>query len=277
MYAAVANRAAWWRTLAFQRVFPEQALRRNLARKVELEQEIELLPLLTNRNKVSIDVGANAGCYAAALLPLSQRVILIEPHPRLARLLRGFPRDRAQVHQAVATDSAGEMIELEVVLKGSREVDALGRVARGPATASARRYRVPTLTLDQFSDQPTGFIKIDVEGHETVVLRGAGELIERHRPNLLIESEARHCEGAPWSVFEWTAQHGYEGFFCYENRVLPVDRFSIDMQDTAPLPGQMRRHQANYANNFIFVPRERDWQAVAGCCEAALNGREYPS
>lgn len=275
MYKAVVNRASWWRTLAFQRLFPEQALQRNLRRDLELEREIGLLPLLTDENKISIDVGANAGHYSAALLPLSHRVILIEPHPRLARLLHSFPRDMVEVHQAVATASPGGMIELEVALHGSREADALGRVAQGQVRKSAKRYQVPTLSLDQFADQSTGFIKIDVEGHETSVLRGAGALIDRHRPNLLIESEARHCEGAPWSVFDWMAQHGYEGFFCYGSHVLPVDRFSIEMQDTAPPPGQSRRDQATYANNFIFIPRERDWKGIALDCEAALNA--WPS
>jgi hypothetical protein len=35
--------------------------------------------------------------------------------------------------------------------------------------------------------RPPGFIKIDVEGHELSVLKGAAQTLRRHRPSLMIE------------------------------------------------------------------------------------------
>jgi hypothetical protein len=48
-----------------------------------------------------------------------------------------------------------------------------------------------TLATDLGSAGPVGFIKMDVEGYETEVLKGAAPLIERDRPVLWIEAHPR--------------------------------------------------------------------------------------
>ena len=53
--------------------------------------------------------------------------------------------------------------------------------------------RVPLRTLDSYNLSNIGFIKIDVEGHELDVLRGAEVTLRRDQPNLLIEIENRHA------------------------------------------------------------------------------------
>jgi hypothetical protein len=47
--------------------------------------------------------------------------------------------------------------------------------------------RIRTLALDRLAERAIGFIKIDVEGYELEVLRGARNLISRHQPNLFVE------------------------------------------------------------------------------------------
>ena len=46
--------------------------------------------------------------------------------------------------------------------------------------------------LDDLALGDVGFVKIDVEGHELAVLRGAAETLQRNRPPLLVEAEERH-------------------------------------------------------------------------------------
>jgi FkbM family methyltransferase len=61
----------------------------------------------------------------------------------------------------------------------------------GPAPdASAASYDVELTTLDEFVRQggkPPTFIKVDVEGAEGSVLRGAQAILSEHRPVMLIE------------------------------------------------------------------------------------------
>jgi hypothetical protein len=56
------------------------------------------------------------------------------------------------------------------------------------------------------------FVKIDVEGAELHVLEGGREVIEAHRPTMLIEIEARHTARyghSPEDVSRWLLKRGY--------------------------------------------------------------------
>lgn len=48
---------------------------------------------------------------------------------------------------------------------------------------------VETRTLDSYELNNVRFIKMDVEGHEVAVLRGAAETIQRNHPLLIIEGD----------------------------------------------------------------------------------------
>ena len=54
------------------------------------------------------------------------------------------------------------------------------------------KYRLPVVRLDDFYDQPRlDFLKIDVEGMEVSVLRGAERAIRRHRPIIYAENDRK--------------------------------------------------------------------------------------
>jgi hypothetical protein len=89
----------------------------------------------------------------------------------------------------------------------------------GPAGAYQVRH-VPVKRLDDFSFDRVGFIKIDVEGHELSVLKGARELLQRDKPNLLIEIDLTgHSEEGFNEVFNFLYALGYESFV-YQNKAL---------------------------------------------------------
>jgi FkbM family methyltransferase len=69
----------------------------------------------------------------------------------------------------------------------------------------SRRVSAPLLSLDDYCCQ-TGVIpncvKLDVEGSEYLVLNGARQLLETHRPALLIETHGLEIDGIGGSVAE---------------------------------------------------------------------------
>uniref|UniRef100_UPI001916C781 FkbM family methyltransferase n=1 Tax=Mycobacterium paraintracellulare TaxID=1138383 RepID=UPI001916C781 len=50
-----------------------------------------------------------------------------------------------------------------------------------------RRIDVPVKRLDDLHLDDIGLIKIDVEGHELAVLRGATQTLTRNRPAIVVE------------------------------------------------------------------------------------------
>jgi hypothetical protein len=96
-----------------------------------------------------------------------------------------------------------------------------------------------------------GFIKIDVEGHEAAVLRGASRLIEQSAPTLLIEIEQRHIQGPIQDVFNMVAEMGYAGFFLKDWVLRSIATFDLEEDQLKHLH---KLHSRRYINNFIFMP-----------------------
>lgn len=140
----------------------------------------------------AIDVGAHAGDVLAVMqrvAPLG-RMLAYEPIPELhAGLVASFPR--AEVRRAALSDEAGTSEFVHVV--GAPGFSGL-RERSYPGDPERHTIEVRTERLDDAL--PEGFhprlIKVDVEGAELQVLRGAAEVLERYRPAVLFE----HGEGA---------------------------------------------------------------------------------
>lgn len=226
------------------------------------ESEIELLPFLVGPDRQAIDVGANIGRYT---LPLSRRaahVHAFEPHPRLAAVLRATFPSRATIYEAAASDLNG-VTQLHIPFVDGREDQGIASVETGAFDdtfeGSVGSLDVHTLTLDSLSDCNIGFIKIDVEGHELSVLRGAEKLLARWQPTVLVEVEERHSPGALGRVTAFFDALNYRGFFLFDSALHPLSEFIPDMQNPLllrALDAGAPRKAIPYVNNFIFIPDE---------------------
>jgi FkbM family methyltransferase len=140
------------------------------------------------RDSNCIDVGANAGDMLAEMVRLAPggRHFAVEAIPSMADGLRQrFPR--VEVFNVAASDGAGETeFHHFADLAG---FSGMQRRDVGMAKARVEVLRVKTESLDRLI--PPGLkielLKIDVEGAEVHVLRGARELLHRHRPVVIFE------------------------------------------------------------------------------------------
>lgn len=139
-----------------------------------------LIAGLVPRGGHVVDVGANVGYYAllfASLVGPKGRVTCIEPVPdNLRELERNRDANPAAPLTVIAAAAGAEpgAVRMERDLNGRIRDDGAGDIV------------VPVMTLDALSG-PVSFVKIDVEGYEMFVLRGAQRLIRDQRPTLLVE------------------------------------------------------------------------------------------
>jgi FkbM family methyltransferase len=134
----------------------------------------------------AIDAGANVG-YMTSLLAAKAgppgRVESFEPHPVLGQRLRDNVRHAAsavELHALALSDAAG--VARFVLPAGFSANEGIGHLAPAnrPATPDETAIEVPTATLDGlFPDDRFDVLKLDVEGHEAAVLRGARGLLGR--------------------------------------------------------------------------------------------------
>jgi FkbM family methyltransferase len=136
-----------------------------------------------------IDIGAHTGVVLSDMVrcaPLG-RHLAFEPLPELAAALaRQFPS--VDVHNTAVSDATGEQEFTFLVSDPMRSnLVAAGTVAT--PTGDAHQLTVRTERLDEIlpSDYVPTLIKVDVEGAEGAVFRGAMETLRRHRPIVVFE------------------------------------------------------------------------------------------
>ncbi len=150
------------------------------------------------------DIGANLGVFTiAALARGASQVVAVEPDPWLAGLIRrsvALPENRGTpVHILPAAVADRPSVAMLAIAARGRSSNALSHVGGRSQMGGVREeVAVPVLTLDILLDTfaaPT-FVKIDVEGAEALVLRGAKRLLEAERkPVLYIEIDGSTAEG----------------------------------------------------------------------------------
>jgi len=141
-----------------------------------LELRRVVLPLL-EPGDLFVDVGANFGFWALAAAHRGCRVIAVEPVPTTRALLaanaaRNGLMERVQIFAGAVSDSVGS---LSVAVPAGES----GQASVHPdAGAELESFTVEATTLDALiGEQPVRFLKIDVEGHEPAVLRGAARAL----------------------------------------------------------------------------------------------------
>lgn len=217
------------------------------------EIEVAILDLIVPPNTHAIDVGANWGVYAKTLSGLCRAVHCLEPNPFLARMIARTLPANCHVQQAAASHSAG-FATLHIPVTDGRMVDGLASLNTFD-DRPVETVHVPTIRLDDITAEKVGFVKIDVEGAEAMVLEGATHLITFVRPLFLIEIEERHRAGAIAQARALFEREGYEGYFIDEDRMKSIAEFDADtMQDSGHFDQQKHRRSQRYVNNFLFAP-----------------------
>jgi FkbM family methyltransferase len=148
----------------------------------------EALHRLIDPGEVVADVGANVGymsSLAAARAGSRGRVISFEPHPRVYELLERNAarwRDRGgaaavEPRRLALSDEAGEgTLVSGPSFEANTGLASLN--ADEAAMANANAITVELARLDRVAGgEPVRVMKVDVEGHEADVLRGATEML----------------------------------------------------------------------------------------------------
>jgi len=216
-----------------------------------LEPELALLPQLIRPGERALDIGANYGTYALTLARHDARVDLFEPNPAIAAVLAAWAKGRigVAVHALALSDRTGTA-ELVIPGEGGVEHDSSAALAGG-AVAQGRRVEVPLAPLDSMGITDAALIKIDVEGHEDAVLRGAAATIAASHPALIVEIEQRHIARPISEAFAEVQAMGYRGWFLRGGALLPLAAFDAGQHQRFGEAGQP------YCNNFIFLAESR--------------------
>jgi FkbM family methyltransferase len=156
-------------------------------------QTTALINLLTPPEGVFYDIGSNWGWFSLALAArpgFRGRIHAFEPFPSSFADLSSMVeqaqlRDRIQCHPTALSDRCGDA-----------RMHLPDHHHSGIATLAADDVHggqtVKVTTLDSLGLEPPAMMKVDVEGAEAKVFRGGAELLSKHKPMIVFESNLAH-------------------------------------------------------------------------------------
>jgi hypothetical protein len=126
--------------------------------------------------------------------------------------------------------------------------------------------------LDDFAFDKVAVIKIDVEGHESAVLRGAVGTLEKHRPAVIVEVEDFRMPGCFDGIRDLMRDLRYDGFYICHGKIESLAGFDVSRhQSPESRQAYGEKRKPDFVNNFLFQPREGRSCLKAGM-EVTLRG-----
>jgi FkbM family methyltransferase len=201
------------------------------------------------------DIGANKGSFVFWLSRWCRdgRVVAFEPQPQFAQLLNelkgNLKLDNVTVEPKAVFSKPGQADLF--VPKGHSPGASL--VSKSVGASEFETISVPMIRLDDYfsESERITFMKVDVEGAELEVFKGAARILREQSPLLIFESENRHLDGARVEdVFAYLNGLGYAGHLVAGNRLVPVSAFDAAMHQRQD--GESFWKAKGYYNNFAF-------------------------
>lgn len=226
------------------------------------EEDFDALSILKlKKDALFLDIGANRGEAIQSVLlkyPHNCRIIGFEPNPAVFKQLKGlYGNDpRIELHN-IGLGADNNQYSLFIPYYRKWMFDGLASFDRAEAESWLRKrlwqYKEDLLSikeelctvkrLDDFNLVPD-FIKIDVQGFELEVLRGAEKTIFQHRPILLIETASER-------VMTFLKKYDY-GFYTYNSGVFNIGNSGLNTfcisNHASCLPSKETDIAVNYLN-----------------------------
>jgi FkbM family methyltransferase len=230
------------------------------ARYRDQKTELSVIRQHVRPGDIVCDIGANKGSFVFWLARWcrSGTVVAFEPQPSFAKLLKTLcHRSRNVEIVAAAVYSSSGTLNLYIP-KGHLQSASLMM----PEVLDAMAVPVPTISLDEYfsTHRRISLLKIDVEGAEMEVFKGADRILREHSPLLVFECEGRHLKnGNVQDVFSYLTNLGYQGRFICGGRLLPISSFESAIHQ--PRIGEWFWKRKGYCNNFVFAKHagHLDW------------------
>lgn len=182
----------------------------------------EILKLISPQSGVVVEIGANIG---TSILPHTQnfpelQFKLYEPVPTFYNLLienhKTFNfKKNSEIFQIAFGDNENETIEINVGL------GTAGKTKLVHYQMIDQKINVPSRKFDSFfQNEKISFIKLDVDGYEFTILKGAENILKSQHPMLFIEFSAKlmvDINQSPYDIINLLKSIGYNQIKIWDN------------------------------------------------------------
>ncbi len=231
---SLAYRIFWWQAFGFE---PETSW---------------VIARLTQTRSTFLDIGGFTGFYTTVALTLNPtiRTWTFEPSPRLFPVLtrniqeNGFEDRAVLINRAVCDTQSTASLFMPRDVASSMSTLSLDEVDG----EQGEIVEVETMRLDDMFplEHPVELIKVDVEGCEDLVMRGARAILQNQRPVWIIETQ---MDGPNDELNGIITEHSYRPY-----HLLPEG----PVLSNAIIPDPSRRYL-----NYLLLPEESAGQVLS--------------
>lgn len=208
--------------------------------------------LLGNRNGAVVwDVGGNMGHHSLFLAGLAKQVMAFEPYPPVAERFERRMKENGIDHvQLIKVGMSDRRQSLPFYCPPSNN-NGTGFFAANTNARSDKETH-PTLFLelirgDGFAAEAglkrLDFVKIDVEGHEPLVLRGMVETLKKFRPAVFMEWSGATDENFSYSELISLIPDEYRVFQFLDRTpfafIFDISRYRLEVVTSQPAEGDL--------------------------------------
>jgi len=136
---------------------------------------------------VFVDAGANVGGWAIPAAKYYEHVVAFEANPNIVRVLHKNIRLNRIMNVSILPFALGERTGKKDLYFYPKNGQDSFLTEHAGIVASGGKIPVQMVALDNYGYKPS-VIKIDTEGYELNVLKGAYNTIQQNRPQLCIET-----------------------------------------------------------------------------------------
>ena len=181
-----------------------------------------LLAKLIKEADTVFDIGANFGwysCHLAQLVGVAGRVHIIETTSAIDELKSNLTLNKFEARCVLSQVALGEKEGTETLFIPQKLGTAFASL-REHSYGRTQRICVATQKLDDYvaanKIRDVNFMKIDVEGAEHLVLRGAENVLKQYSPVVMLELQRLHTEHFGYSPEELIGYLGDLGYHLFE-------------------------------------------------------------
>lgn len=250
----------WYCDLIFRK--HKHATFKNLE-KLKLKAEPLLLKYLLTKNDKLFDIGAHVGefIYCAQRSIPPKNIYAFEPNTSRFKVLKKSFRHSNTFNIALSSENGLSEFKVPIINNKAQTARGTLRTAfKEKDEQGAIIFTVHVQTIDSFVKEQAietlALIKVDTEGTEMDIIKGAENTIKEQRPILILELEKRHLGGSINPAIQKINKFGYHCYF-YDSDSMSIKQVTGDA-DTIQLDKYHKVNPVRYVNNFIFLPQDTD-------------------
>jgi len=219
-----------------ERFFLKKRLERSI--KNNDEQEIKLVKNFIIPGTDSIDVGVYRGVYSYEMSKYSKIVHSFEPNPillsHIEKNLKKIIKNINFYNFALSDEHSIVPLKVPIRNKNYNKDNYEEHYQMGRASIHNENkfddfevFNVECQKLDNFNfSNKISFIKIDVEGHEMEVIKGAEKTIKNNKPILLVEIEEQYTKKNINDTLRYINSLGYNSFYFNDSKLVNTNNLN---------------------------------------------------